>query len=500
MLAPRRGFRLWIVLACWLAACGDPAPRPGDATPPAGTADAGWPLDGFLHYLPTEWATVVRLPSADAAAAHPDDVAALLRQWGFPADDAGALLFCAQDPEGLDRTQGVGLAMDATGAWSQYLPAADKGALNQSLRASATDRVFREEGSWLVLSDRAPRGPSETGEPLPPGDLAFRVRYHALLRALADLGDVLTGTVTLGGAGLEARARLVPGPASATRDALTAARAASVPGLLDYIPASAGMRLETTLPPTVFAPLLTRGIAVHSGMAADSDREILERLLRELLTGVDRDTGLAVGLEFSEGELTVVFVGRIAQGPPSSILAAMQRPERITYGAVVLDPRDDAPDLVAKGAWVIGAEPSTDGCPASALGLVVGLAGGESAPLPMSWKSAGDWFVLGAGPHADHLVRATLIRLTRAGANRTEASNQLLSIREKSEHAARPYVLGFVADTDALTHLEEADAKALRAQFGMLESAPAPHLLAVAGFLDAGALLLDGRLLYTPRS
>jgi hypothetical protein len=96
------------------------------------------------------------------------------------------------------------------------------------------------------------------------------------------------------------------------------------------------------------------------------------------------------------------------------------------------------------------------------------------------------------GGRPDLLARAVRSRVAW-GASRSRGSFVLLDLHQS--HAA-PYVVGAVFAAAGLDGLPPADRRALAAMFHAGADAQAPRALALAGFLEDGALVLTGRALY----
>lgn len=468
------------------AACGE-----ATAPPPSGPpVPARPPADEFLDHLPAGVALTMRLPSAAAVEERPEAMAALLRACGHGAASPRSAFFAVDRPEGIDPDRAPGLALTAAGGWVHYLPAGDKGALNRALQGRGGKASVRELDRWIVLS-RVGHGAGEFREdPLPVGDLALRVRHHPLLKLLGQTGDVVELGLRIGPGGVDLAGRLVPGGSGGTAAMLADARPGAG-GLVDYIPSGLALRIETTLPPTLLATFLTRRLILHGGVEAPDDRVLLERFLREVLTGTDPDSGYALGLEFKGGKASFVVVGEAGPGPASPILAKLQRDERSSYGALVLDRRDAPDGLLGWYAWIADAKPKLDGLPECGWGWVDGLAHEEKGLL-LAYARWQRWFVVAGGPRADLLARAVRSRVAR-GANRSLGSFLLLDLCQRG---GGDYVLGAVFAAVGLDGLPPADRRALGAMFHAGADAQAPRALAVAGFRADGALVLTGRALY----
>lgn len=475
-----RRLRILPLLACLLAACGDDAGTATPPAPPAGIASdfARWPADTTV---------LLRLPPPARVAEAPDGATALLRALGREPSELQTFLFGVASPEGLAQRAPPYAALTASGGWMRVLMASDMAALRRSFEGALGDVVAQETDGLLVLF----RGtlPGEGSESaLPAGDLAIRVRHHPLLAAFAEPGDVLEAGMDLGGAGFDLRARLVPLPGSPTLDLL----ARAVPGeggLVDYLPPSTFLRIEATLPAVFGAAGLAKRLARHLGCAEAKDRVILERLLREALTGADPATGLAIGVEARGGGLSLVVAARDAPGVPSPILGKLRSEERSSFGAVVLD-RRDSPAGRGWLAWVPQAAPQLDDLP-ECLWSTVDLLSDESKGLPVAYAGFDGWSVVAIGPRADALAVATKARLA-GGSSRTPGAAELLRLRGSRDGE---YVIGVVVEPAALD-LPAADLGALVASLGGVEGARGTAVFAAAGFRADGALEIVARGLY----
>jgi hypothetical protein len=467
----------WL-LACLLAACGDDAPQapPGPAV--IATDFGRWPADTTV---------LLRLPAPSSVAAAPDGAKALLRALGRGTEEPSTALYGTASPEGIAPGAPPHAALTASGGWMRVLRASDMAMLRRSFEDTSADVVAQETGDILVLF----RGtlPGEGVEPpLPDGDLAVRARHHPLLAALAESGDVLEAGLDLGGRGFDARARLVPAPASPTLDLL----ARAVPGeggLLDYLPPSTFLRIETTLPSVFAAAGVAKRLARHLGLAEAKDRVTIERLLREALTGADPATGLAIGVEARGGEVSVVVVARDAEGAASPILAKLRSEERSSFGALVLDHRA-SPAGLGWLAWLAQAEPALDDLP-ECLWSAVDLLSDEAKGLPVAYAAFEGWSVVAIGPRADELAVATRSRL-EGGSSRTAGAAELRRLRESRQGE---YVIGVVVEAGAM-ELPAADLEALRSSLGGIEGARGTAAFAAAGFRTEGALELRARAFY----
>jgi len=440
-------------------------------------------VDGFLHYLPKEQFVTLRLPPAGAAKDSPGKealLAALDREDALP------------DHEGLARDVGAGLVLTPSGAWARFWPAQDKGVLNEALRAEASKLVFREEGTWTILASSPLAMGKRAGAPLPPGDIALRVRFHPLLDAVFQPGDTLELGLTLGGAGIDMKGRLRYGEKSATRERVAAAPVCAG-GLIDFIPSGLGIRAETTLPATFLADFFTRRVAAHCTIRDPQDRVRLERLLREATTGADPATGIALGIEFRDAKASFVVLGRIADGPPSPILARIGKHARTSFGVVVLDTLPLARrDLLAYRAWIVDAEPKLENLPETAWRLLAGLSGGENAGVPIVYAEQDGYFMAAAGPRADILVSSVRRRI-RTGTTRSIGSTELRGARERGKG---DYVLGVILAGTGFAELAESDRAVLRATLGAGPGATPPSSISVAALRDGDELELVGRALY----
>jgi hypothetical protein len=421
------------------------------------------------------------------AAAKGDAFAALARALGSAATSPNAFLFGTDSTEGLAPDAPPWAAIMSSGAWLRALPVADMAAARRAYEGLPADVVAQETDGLLVIF----RGtlPGEGVEPpLPPGDLALRVRHHPLLAQVAESGDTIEAALDLGTAGLDARGRLVPGPNSTTRGLLARA-AKGEGGLLEFLPPSVFLRVETTFPPVFAAGAVARRLARHAGFAEEKDRVVVERLLREALSGADPGTGLAIGCEARGNELTVVVVAREGEGPASPVLRKLRDDERSSFGPLVLDRRDAAAGLSGWFAWIAQAKPELEDLPECFWGTAGALAD-ESTGVPVAYAAFDGWAVVAIGPRADALARSTKSRL-EGGSTRSPGAVELRRLRE----GGGEYVIGVVVEP-LVADLPAADVAVISASFGGAQGARGPKAVAVAGFRAGTALDLRARVLY----
>jgi len=469
------------LLPLLLAACGGAGAPSAPAAPPA------WPIDGFLRLLPESPSVVVRLPTTKGRADSPLAHAALLRMLG--------LKHPVEAFDGLDAARAPGYAAFPGGASARYLPAADKSRLNRALSALATRVAIREEGDWVVLEEGAPPRAAKDvagGDPLPPGDVAVRVLHHPLLQLFAYPGDRLDAGLALADGGIEIRGRFRPAPEGESARLIAAARPADG-GLVDLLPGSLALRVETGLPATAFASFVATRLAVHCGVKEKTDRVLIERLLREALSGARSDGGFAFGLEILGGEASFVLLGRSGEGPPSPVLAKVRAGHRWSAGAWVVD-RREVSDLTALSLWVAAADPALDGAPETAWPLIGALS--DERGLPLAYGEVEGWFVFAGGRRADTLARAVKQRLA-GETTRSDGGSTLMAMRESGKAGKGDYLIGVVYGGQGATGLAPADRAVLPALFGATADAIPPHCAAIAGFRDGDSVSLRGRLLYS---
>ena len=473
---------LLLTLALLAASCGGDS-DPGSPAP--GGEHAPRSRDGFLDYLPKDLSVTVRAPSPAARDRNPRAVAALLEALGRPN--------AIWSGKGIDPSRSAGLAVTTAGARVHYLPALDKAAIRRDLGRLEKTMAYREEADWVILSQGGTGAGNATGDPLPPGDAALRVRHHRLLDLAFGSGDTLELGLTLGSGGIDFSGRLRPGDASPT-----ARRLAGVAPLgdevLDLLPPALALRVETTLPAVELAALLTRRLAKHCGIAADKDRLLIERFLRELLTGIDSSRGWGFGLDFKDGALSAIILGRVAGGAPSPLLAGVRRLQRSSVGPLVLDLRHGAPkNSLGFFAWVVDAKPAIEGLPETAWGAVARLSDEEEG-LRLAFTRVGDLAVCAVGPRADLLLKRTRRRIAGA-ASRSPAARALRIARGRVSDA--PYVLGVALHGPGFRDLADKDKEAFARLVGAGEGAQVPGLATFAGFLDdLRGLRIEGRVLY----
>jgi hypothetical protein len=420
-------------------------------------------------------------------AARPDGFVALLKTLGRGGSPA-AFLFGADAPDGIAQGTQPSAAVTASGGWLRALPAADMAALRGAFASQPPEVVALESDGFLVLfRDTVPGDAVEA--PMPPGDVALRVRHHPLLHAFVESSDTLDAGIDLGGGGLDARARLVPGPGSETRDLIASAHKGPI-DLLEFLPPTTFLRIETTFSATFPAASVARRLARHLGFADDTDRVVAERFLREVLTGVDPAAGIAIGCEAKGGELSLVAIARDGKGELSPILKKLRADDRSSYGPLVLDRQGQAAGVTRWHLWVAQAEPRIEELP-ECLWSAVSLLADESKGLPVAYAAFDGWSVLAIGPRAEALARTTRARLLE-GSSRTPGANELFRLREEGEG---DYVIGIVCEA-GLADLPSADLAALRAAFGGTEGARGPKALAAAGFRGKEGLELRVRVFY----
>jgi len=464
-----------------LASCAEEGGKAPPAPPAAASAPdfARWPADTTI---------AIRLPPPSSLAAEPDRVTALMKMLGHEGESPSAFLFGADATEGMDPNSAPWAAVTASGGWMRALLAADMASLRHAFAGVPSDVVAQETDGFLVLF-RGTLPARGVEKPLPPGDLALRVHYHPLLASFTESGDVLEAAIDLGRAGFDARARLVPGPSSPTTDLLARAGACEG-GLIDYLPPSAFLRIETGLPRVFAASGIARRLARHTGFAEEGDRVIVERLLREALTGADPATGLVIGIEAQKNEVSVVVVARDADGAPSPILRKLRSDERSTFGPLVLDHRDAPEGLVGWLVWIAQAKPELKDLP-ECLWTAVDRLSDESKGLPVSYAAFDGWSVVAFGPRADQLAAGTRARLEN-GSSRTAGASELRRLREDRQG---DYLIGVVLEP-GVAELPEADLAALRAAFGGSEGARGPAAFAAACFRGESGLEILARAYY----
>ena len=470
-----------------LAACGGGEADPNAESDPSRTFTAS---DGFLNYLPDKPRLVARLPSTQQVADAPAAVGSLLRCLGREAENPATLLYRAAELVGIDAKRSAGLVVLQGGGWIHFLPAADKGRLNQALSSLVTKYALQEEESWISVSAPGAKPGREQGDPLPAGDVAGRWMYHPLLDAVAQPGDALELGATLLDGGMEITGRLVPGNNSPTAAAIEKAGGA-LAGSIDLLPPWLGVRFESTFPATIYATLLTRRIARHAGIANGELRDNLERFLREATTAVDPASGLAVGIDFRNGAASFVAVGLIAKGPASPVLAKLAKADRTTFGGLVLDFRETKEKLLGFYAWCPEPEPNTD-LPDSLATSLDNLMSDE-AGVHVTYASAEGYAIVAAGPNADSLARKVRARVV-SGTQSSVGGRQIEVLRRRGGDDC---VFAAVVSGAGLSGMADADRARLREMFLAGPEATAPKLIVATGFRrDGNTLRLEGTIVY----
>ncbi|MEM8886116.1 MAG: hypothetical protein AAGD14_18775 [Planctomycetota bacterium] len=471
-------------------ACGGDEPVPDTGNETGAAPDAT--RDGFLDLLPERASITLRLPRLDRIAAEEMGARGLLDCFGLA--DSAALFYASAEGTGIDRARAAGLVRTTQGAWSHFLPSADKGQLNGVLRDRAGRQAVREERDYIVVGT-APAG-TQSAATLPAGDFALRLSYHPLLDEIAQPGDVLELGGTLAAGGCELAGALRPAEKSPTLDALRRAGNGWA-GHLDLLPAWLPLRFESTMPPTIYATMLARRIGRHAGLPEGELRDNMERFLREVATGIDAQRGLAIGVDLKGGKLSMVAVGLIAEGPDSPILTKLRRESRTTFGGLVLDARELTGKDKQKGrggfyAWIPESAPTIEGLPMVAQEMLIPLVD-EDRGVPVSYARTEGYGIVAAGPRADLLVRRVR-QFVEAGARMSAGTLQLRSIRDRGGEA--PLVFAAIVAGTRWDALESADATALRAALGANADAEPPKLIVLAGFREEDRLALHGRIVF----
>jgi hypothetical protein len=440
-----------------------------------------WKIDGFLKLLPENTSVTLRLPP-------PGQLEAMSSLLALTGNEATAPYLVSS---GLDPKRAGAVSLGTDNSWMRYLPALDKGAINAALREHADRMAVREEGDWMVLGTGGAAAGS--ADPLPPGDIAIRVQHHALLDAIAQPGDRLELGVTLRGSGFEAAGRLIPAENSPTVEAVAKARGA-VYGRIDLLPAWMAIRIETTMPPTLLARSAARRIARHTGLEEGDLRDNIERFLREAATGIDPESGYAIGIDCKEGALTFAVVGRVAEGPASPVLTRLARDGRNSFGGLTLDEREvKGKSLHGFFAWVPQATVQAAGLPTTAASLFAELVD-EDAAVSVCYSEREGMAVVTAGKAADAIARAIRKRVGE-GIQRSTASSQIATMREQAKGDC---VWVAAISGQRLAGLAAADIASLRAMFFAGDAATAPKLIVVAAFRrEAGVGIgIRARVLY----
>jgi len=328
------------------------------------------------------------------------------------------------------------------------------------------------------------------GAALPRGDVAARWKHHPLLDAVAQPGDTLELGGTLLDGGIELTGRLIPGNNSPTAAAIAQA-GGELTGQIELLPASLGVRFESTLPSTIYATFLARRIARHAGLAEGELRTQLESFLREATTAIDPATGLAVGIEFRGGVASFVAVGTIADGLASPILAKLAKSRRTTFGGLVLDEREASRDVIGFFAWCPVPEPDLS-VPESVSNTIVDLLR-EEAGVHVSYLTAEGYAVVAAGPRADVLARQVGRRIV-GGARGSVGGRHLDQLRRRGGEGC---IFGAVIASKGLAEMAKPDRAATRALFHAGSDAVPPRLIVLAGFRDEDdGLRLEGLVAY----
>jgi hypothetical protein len=319
-----------------------------------------------------------------------------------------------------------------------------------------------------------------------------RVTHHALLDAVAQPGDRLDVGLALFGGGIDATGRLTPGKGSPTAEAIARA-GGPLEGHLDLLPASLSVRVETTLPPTIYATYLARRIALHASLEEGELRDNVERFLREAATGLDAASGLAFGIDLTTPNAPgFVAVGRIAEGPASPILAKLRRGRRHSFGGLVLDEREvKGKGMLGWYAWTPQAAPRDAGLPRTALPLLAALVQ-EDEGLRVTYAEAEGYAIVAAGPRSDLLASAVHRCVTR-GATQSAGARQLAILRDRGEGDC---VFAAVVAGNRFGGLMESDAGSLRSLLGATAKGVAPELITIAGFRAGTGLDLQVRVIY----
>ena len=459
-----------------LAACGsEPETARNDAPPP----------DGFLALLPDNASVTVRVPPPGALGAFER----LARAFGHGTDAAYLV------SSGLDPERAGCIVATADGRWMRCVPAADRGQVNAELRELAGRVAVREAGEWTVLGTATEPAP-EAAAPLPAGDVALRVVHHPLLNAVAEPGDRLELGATLlpGGVTRDRPPRSPRGrTTSPTADAF--ARAGDeVFGRIDLLPAWMAVRVETSIPPARLASNLARRIGRHAGLDAGDEVDNIERFLREAATALDASTGYAFGFDCKEGALRLAIVGRVADGPPSPVLARLSRDVQSEFGGLVVETREtNSKSRTGFHVWVPQAKPKTEGLPETAMGLFADLINGDVAVTIAHGQTEGI-AVLTAGRDADSLARA-ILRTVREGMSRSSGGSHLVDMKQKRE---APCVWSAIVAPRRLASLAASDRATLGAWLHAGDAPELPRVIAVGAFREPDGIGVEAVVVYGP--
>ena len=228
-------------------------------------------------------------------------------------------------------------------------------------------------------------------------------------------------------------------------------------------------------------------------LPSEKDRVLVERFLRELLTGLDASAGMAIGVEFRDGQTSFVALGRIGEGAPSPLLAGVRSHGRSSFGPLVLDVRREAPKgILGHFAWVTNPNPQLDDLPETLWSLVGDLCGGEEGGLLTAYVEYQGWYLLGAGRRADRLV-ATVHKRLRGAAQRSSGSRALRAVRGRGKG---DYVLGIVLAGSGFDGLVDNDRKELARLLHAGPSAEGSGTIALSFFRDGEEIRIEGRMLY----
>ncbi len=470
------------------AACGEaPAQRPSDQQP------TPWPIDGFLAHAPKNARVMARLPRPAMLSERPTEMAALFAALGWKGDPA-TVLYGVANADGIDAKRAPGWAVTAKGTRIRYFPVADQAKLNASLQPLRSAFELREKSRWTILETAATGDVAPQDTALPPGDFAVRLHSHPLLTLLARPGDILDIGVTLHKSGLEFEG-VVRAGATATQDDTWGRAEAGYGGVLVRLPGWLAVRAETTAPPTALAATIARRFAFHAGIKDGNDRLIIERLIREALSGAAQSEGVAFGIEIRGGQATCVVTGSRV-GDLSPTLEAMRNDDRSTFGPLVFDALNVAKDRNGWALWLVEPQPKLDGLPEAFWPMIAAATEGEDGPgLTIAYSEVDDQFAFAIGPRANALVTSMRKRMRNPGGER--GADQLWYMQQRgAEFKAGAYVAGVVISGQGIAELNATDRAALGHWFGAGKGAKPPQTIALAVFRDGLDLRLFGRVIY----